>query len=126
MNRICIAVAMLLLAGFICGCEIYTVNSNAESYTKELDNISKLMSEENFDEAEENSQKLLESWKHIARHMDKYLYHDYIDNITEEISTLPVYAKSKDKESVMAQVEQIKIQLTSLKESELPYVHNVL
>lgn len=126
MNRIGIAVVMLLIAGIICGFEIFTVNGNVESYNQELDTISKLMSEENFSEAEVLSEKVLINWRKTARNLDKYLYHDYIDNITEEISALPVYAKAEDKSAVKSQVEQIKIQLASLKESELPYMHNIL
>lgn len=126
MNRIGIAVVMLLIAGFICGCEILTVNGNAENYTEELNNISELMNNESFDEAKELSEKVLANWRITAKHLDKYLYHDYIDSITEEIATLPVYAKAEDKSAVKSQVEQIKIQLASLKESELPYMHNIL
>jgi len=117
---------MILIAGFICGTEIFTVKSNANKYTEELNQVSLLMSEERFDEASELSRDILKSWTISAKHLDKYLYHDYIDDITEEMSSLPVNSKSKDKSAVRAQIEQIKIQLTSLKESELPYMHNIL
>lgn len=126
MNRISIAVLMLLIAGVICGCEIFTVNNNAKIYTEELDKISYLSENENYQGAEELSKDILGRWKEISKHLDKYLYHDYIDNITEGISTLPVYTKNKDTSAVKAQIEEIKIQLTSLKESELPYLHNIL
>lgn len=126
MNRICIALVMLLISGIICGCEIFTVNGKAQNFTEELNSISELMNEENFEEAKELSQKLLTDWKKTSKHLDKYLYHDYVDNITEGIATLPVYTSAKDKSAVKSQVEQIKIKLASLKESELPYVHNIL
>ena len=51
MNRITIAILMLLLAGAICGCEIFAVNSDAENFSKELDKISHLSKEENFEKA---------------------------------------------------------------------------
>ncbi len=126
MNRIGIAIAMVVIAGLICGCEIFTVNKSTSDYTSELENVNRLMNEEKFDNAGVLSAELLESWKKAARHLDKYLYHDYIDDITESIATLPVYANNKDKIAVKAQIESIKIQLTSLKESELPYLHNIL
>ncbi len=126
MNRFSVAVAMILLAGIICGCELFTVNSKVDNYTKELNRVSSLMGEERFDEATELSEDILKNWTKAAKNLDKYLYHDYIDDITEEMATLPVHSKNKDKWAVNAQVEQIKIQLTSLKESELPYMHNIL
>ncbi len=126
MRRISIAVLMLLIAGVICGCEIFTVNSSTVNYTEELDAISFLSEQENFEKATENSEDLLESWKKTTKHLDKYLYHDYIDDITLQMSALPVYTKSEDNSAIKAQIAEIKTQLTSLKESELPYIHNIL
>lgn len=126
MKRICVALVMLIVSGFVCGCEIFTVKGNAESYTKELEKISILMNEESFNEAEKLSKEVLAGWKETAKHLDKYLYHDYVDNITEEMATLPILLKDKDKSAVDAQIAEIKIQLASLKESELPYMHNIL
>lgn len=126
MNRIMIALAMVILAGVICGCEVYHVCSKVQSYTAELEKVNRLMESEEYNEAGKLSENILKSWKNVAKHLDKYLYHDYIDSITEKLSTLPAYSKNKDKTTVRAQIEEIKIQLTSLKESELPYIHNIL
>lgn len=126
MKRIMVAVVMVLIAGVICGFEVFTVNNNTDLYTDELTQISFLMSEERYEEATALSTDILNGWKSVSKHLDKYLYHDYIDNITEEMSALPVYSKNKDASSVNALIEEIKIQLTSLKESELPYIHNIL
>lgn len=93
---------------------------------KELETVQRLMKSEDFDEASLLSQNILTNWNKSSRHMDKYLYHDYIDDITINMATLPIYSKNQDKIAVNAQIEAIKIQLTSLKESELPYFHNIL
>ncbi len=126
MNRICIAIIMVIIAGLICGFEIYTVNISSTNYTNELENINRLMEENSFEKATQLSAEVLDKWKNTAKNLDKYLYHDYIDDITECMATLPVYADNKDKLAVNAQIENIKIQLTSIKESELPYLHNIL
>ena len=126
MNRIGIAIAMFLIAVLTCGFEIFTVNKSTSIYSDELQQVSRLMSEEDFESASRLSASMLDSWKTTAKKLDKYLYHDYIDHITEGMSVLPVYAENKDKLALNAQIEEIKIQLTSLKESELPYLHNIL
>lgn len=126
MNRIGIAVVMVIIAGIICGCEVYTVRDSATDYSLKLDEIGRLMNEEEFEYAGELATQLLINWKDTLKHLDKYLYHDYIDEVTEGLAVLPVYAESKDNIAVKAQIEDIKIQLTSLKESELPYLHNIL
>ncbi|MBQ2687517.1 MAG: DUF4363 family protein [Clostridia bacterium] len=126
MNRFIIAVVMLLIAGIICGCEIFTVTAYSVDYKEDLDTVKRLMEEESYYDAYKLSEKTIESWQKAARHLDKYLYHDYIDDITVKMSALPVYAQNEDTQAVNAQVEEIKKQLTSLKESELPYMHNIL
>ena len=126
MNKIGIAIAMFLIAGSICWFEIFTVKNDVDAYNLELEKVCQLMNEDDFNKASELSSSILSKWKQESKRLDKYLYHDYIDEITQTIATLPVYADNQDKVSVKAQVEDIKIQLTSLKESELPYFHNIL
>lgn len=126
MNRITIAVLMLLLAGIICGCEFYTVSNSVIQCTAELDTIKNLSEQGDFDKANEITDNLLENWIKTTRRLDKYLYHDYIDEITLHMSALPVCTENQDSSAVKTHIEEIKIQLTSLKESELPYLHNIL
>ena len=126
MNRITTAVLMLILAGIICGCEIFAVNSSAVNYIDELDNIKFLSEQGEFGNATVLSEELIKNWKTKTKYLDKYLYHDYIDDITRQMAALPVLTENKDKTAVKSQIEEIKIQLTSLKESELPYLHNIL
>ena len=117
---------MLLIAGIFCWSEIHHVKTNAESYIKELETVQRLIKSEDFSEATLLSENILTKWDKSSKHMDKYLYHDYIDDITKNMATLPIYSKTQDKIAVNSQIEEIKIQLTSLKESELPYFHNIL
>ena len=117
---------MLLIAGVFCWAEINHVKTNSERFTKELEAVQRLVKSEDFDEAALLSENILKNWNEASRHMDKYLYHDYIDDVTKNLATLPIYSKKHDETAVNAQIEEIKIQLTSLKESELPYFHNIL
>lgn len=126
MKRFTIAILMLVIAGIFCWCEIHHVNTNAESYTNRLETVQRLMKSKDFGEASLLSENILLSWEKASRQMDKYLYHDYIDDITRNMALLPIHTKSGDITAVNSQIESIKIQLTSLKESELPYFHNIL
>lgn len=126
MKRCTIAILMLLIAGVFCYSEIYHVKSNAEAYMKELETMQTLLKSSDFNEASLLGKNILKSWEKTSKHLDKYLYHDYIDDITKNMSSLPVYSENQDAIAVNSQIEEIKIQLTSLKESELPYFHNIL
>ena len=126
MKRCTIAILMLLIAGVFCYSEIYHVKSTAEAYMKELETMQTLLKSSDFNEASLLGKNILKSWEKTSKHLDKYLYHDYIDDITKNMSSLPVYSENQDAIAVNSQIEEIKIQLTSLKESELPYFHNIL
>lgn len=126
MKRIYIAIAMLIISGLACGMEMYEVRKNASSYISALDDVKTLAVENKYTDARILSEELLKNWKDSSKKFDVYLYHDYIDNITENMSLLPVYADNENSEAALGVVENIKIQLTSLIESELPYIHNIL
>lgn len=117
---------MLVIAGIFCWCEIHHVKTNTEIYTNKLETVQRLMKSKDFDEASLLSKNIRLGWDKSSRHLDKYLYHDYIDDITRNMALLPIHTKSGDIIGVNSQIETIKIQLTSLKESELPYFHNIL
>ena len=107
MNKIGIALAMFLIAGSICWFEIFTVKNDVDAYNLELEKVCQLMNEDDFNKASELSSSILSKWKQESKRLDKYLYHDYIDELTQTIATLPVYADNQDKVSVKAQVEDL-------------------
>ncbi|MDO4419671.1 MAG: hypothetical protein Q4B92_04830, partial [Ruminococcus sp.] len=69
MNRFAIAVTMILLAGIICGCELFTVNTIVDNSKNSLDKVVTLIEEENYNEASELSEKILKDWTKTARQL---------------------------------------------------------
>lgn len=125
MKRFVIAVAMLLFAVLICVCEFKVVEVT-DTYVNTLEKIENFCKRAEFQDAYNLSLQINEKWQQTRKTLNKYLYHDYIDNISVNLSSLPIHTKGEDPESVSKTVEEIKIQLASLKESELPYMHNIL
>ena len=125
MKRIVIASSLLIAALIICLCEFRAVEVT-ESYKATLDKIYSLSEKGDFEEAYMLSEDINKHWQNSQKNLNKYLYHDYVDSITLTLSSLSVYTKNKDTESISATVKDAKIKLASLKESELPYIYNIL
>jgi|GEM_PF-4671346 len=125
MKRFVIAVTMLLFAVLICVCEFKAVEVT-DTYVNTLEKIENFCKSGEYQDAYNLSLQINENWQQTRKILNKYLYHDYIDNISVNLSSLPIHTKGEDPESVSKTVEEIKIQLASLKESELPYMHNIL
>lgn len=126
MKRITIAVVLLIVSIGLCVCEIKTINMSVDVYSDNLNAISDLIDESRLEDAAMLSADTISNWKKTSAKLDKYLYHDYVDGITLSMVNLPVYIKSGSIEAANTAIQSIKIQLASLKESELPYIHNIL
>lgn len=125
MKRIITATSLFLVALIICLYEFKTVGVT-ESYKEALDKIITLSSKGEFEKAHKLSLDINNRWQKTQKELNKYLYHDYVDSITLELNSLTVYTQSKDSESIIAISDSAKIKLASLKESELPYIYNIL
>ena len=125
MKRIITATSLFLVALIICLCEFKTVGVT-ESYKEALDKIITLSSKGEFEKAHKLSRDINNRWQKTQKELNKYLYHDYVDSITLELNSLTVYTQSKDSESIITISDSAKIKLASLKESELPYIYNIL
>ena len=125
MNRLYIAIALLVVASGLCGYEMMTIKQITDDYCNILNTISDTAEIKGRNEALRLSENMLESWEKKSKELDKFVYHDYVDNISVSLSDVPLYVKSADIEETRSYIQAIKIQLASLNESELPYMHNI-
>lgn len=126
MKRIYIALALFFTASALCGYEMNTIKSITVDYCIMLDEIADTVENGDTTEAEIMSETMLKNWERESKELDKFLYHDYVDNITVSLSEVPLYVKSASIDETRSHIQAIKIQLASLKESELPYMHNII
>lgn len=125
MKRLAVALVLAVIIAAICTCEFITVDYNNNTYTKMLDEISAEVEKEDFNKALSISEEVLTSWEKTVSGMDTFIYHDYMDSIGLYMNYLPVYIKAENKTGIETTVKSIKIQLDSLKRSELPTYYNI-
>lgn len=125
MKRLYIAVALLLAASALCAYEMISVKNTTSEYSDILDKIAETAETGDKTEAEILSEIMIKNWDKESKKLDKFVYHDYVDNITVSLSEVPLYVKSASIDETRSHIKGIKIQLASLNESELPYIHNI-
>ena len=126
MKRIYIAVILLIITAGICSYEFLFVSSSVDNYTKEIKNIERAYSQSDFEKAGKLTQKIKSDWLGTVSPMDTLLYHDYVDSISNNISKLSVYINQKDTSAFYCTCAELKNQLNSLKNSEIPNLENIV
>ncbi len=125
MKRIYIAIVLLLISASVCFSEYTLVKNTSEHYIQKLEYIEK---EYKLDKTKalklcnEFSKELDES----ASPMDAFLFHDYIDDIRVNAHKLQILLKDDNTSMFKTTCEELKIQLTSLKNSEVPILENII
>lgn len=126
MKRLYIAITLLLAASSICAFQISTIRDTTDKFCGILDDIAMICASGNKPLADKLAKDMLIKWDTESQELDKFVYHDYVDNITIALSEIPLYIKIGSNEETKSYINGIKIQLASLSESELPYIHNII
>ncbi len=126
MKRIYIATAFLLLTISLALFEACYVCKQTETFVFKIEEIDNSMKENNLKKAYSNVSMLEKEWEEKLWTFEIMLNNDSTDAISENLATLSVYAKEGNTEEYFSSSEIIKKQLTSLKDSELLNLENIL
>ena len=70
------------------------------------------------------SSKIIDDWEKREKLMAVFIDHKLLDNITDSVSTLPVYAKTRNKNDYYAQCSKITTTLNRIKATQTISVEN--
>lgn len=126
MKRIYIAIALLIITSAVCTYEYIFVSKSTEEYIVKVDRIEREYTKDNRSGAIKLSEELYNQWSHTVASMDKLLYHDYVDDISNNMSKLNIYISNRDTTEFYATCRELKNQLQSLKDSEIPKPENIV
>ena len=91
MKRIHIAYMLLLITGAICFTQFIFIYKCCNNYEKHIDNIEAAYKNEDYVTAQKLSYELKRKWKKTSKYADMFLFHDYIDDITDNIDKMIIY-----------------------------------
>lgn len=126
MKRIYVALILLLLSTLFCTFEFIYISQTTDKYTKSIELIEKTIDNENYNKAEDIIKKTVNDWNDSVSTIDMLLYHDYIDDISYSMASIPKYLELKEYNEIVITCTKIKEQLNSLKKSELPLIENII
>ncbi len=126
MNRIKTAIVLLLITGAICTAEFLYVSKTSGEFIDILHGIEEDLNEGKVEDALESAKEADRKWQARLKFIDIFLFHDYVDEIGRNISSIAKHIEYGDKASLFATCEITKRELKSLVESEKPLTENIL
>lgn len=126
MKRIIIAIILFSLCAAGSMIEVFCVSGSVNGYLEQIDGIDLDVKKDKFLSAAEKCEKLEEEWSKTLRTVDAVLIHDYVDQITISISQMKAYAENNSPDMYFSSSETAKKALESIRDSEYPYLENIL
>lgn len=126
MKRIYIALLFFLIVGLLSAVELGYVTANADLYISKIELTDKKIYKNDFENALEMCTELESKWNESAKKIDIMLNHDNIDSISECLNKMTSYIQNGSIDMYFAESNKVKKELASIKESEYPYIENIL
>lgn len=126
MKRIYIAIAFLILALTTGIFEMFYVTNKIDELNEEIISADNLVKSENYDGAKSVLASAETEWQKNLSIFDILLIHDYVDEISVNLSAMRSYVATQSNDNYLAESAGIKKKLTSIKDSELVQIENIL
>lgn len=126
MSRIKTAIAMLIITATVCTVQYLYVTKTVAEFSDLLDKVQTEYADDNKSKALKIAENADRLWKERIRYVDIFLFHDYVDNISYNLSQVSKYVEYGEDASLYVTCDITKKQLKSLTDSEKPLVENIL
>lgn len=126
MKRMYAAAVLLLIAVGLCITEYICIGKFTDEYTQRITIIENMVATGNTKKAAFCARETEKNWRKAASVIDMLLYHDYVDEIGNNLAELESYIIYGETAELYAVCENTKEQLRSLKESERPVAKNII
>lgn len=126
MSRIKTAIVMLIITATVCTVQYLYVAKTVAEFSDLLDEVRTEYADDNKSEALKIAENADRLWKERIRYVDIFLFHDYVDNISYNLSQVSKYVEYGEDASLYVTCDITKKQLKSLTDSEKPLVENIL
>lgn len=126
MKRIYIAILFFIIIGIFASVELGYVTANSDLFISKIELTDKKVYKNDFEDALEMCSQLENSWDDSSKRIDMILNHECIDSIGESINKMSSYLQNGSVDMYFAESSKAKKELASIKESEYPYIENIL
>ena len=126
MKRIYAALLFFIIVVIFASVELGYVSGKSDSFISKIELTDKKVYKNDFEEALEMCSQLEDSWENSSKRIDMILNHECIDSIGESINKMSSYLQNGSVDMYFAESSKAKKELASIKESEYPYIENIL
>ena len=126
MKRIYAALLFFIIVVIFASVELGYVSGKSDLFISKIESTDKKVYKNDFEEALEMCSQLEDSWENSSKRIDMILNHECIDSIGESINKMSSYLQNGSVDMYFAESSKAKKELASIKESEYPYIENIL
>ena len=126
MKRIRISAFLLMIISLMCVIQFCYVYNSSNIFINEIEVIEEKYTNGDYENALSMCYKTFSKWKHNVGITDMFLYHDYVDEITENMEKMCIFATSEKDTEFLSVCSVIKNQIASLRNSEIPNLENII
>ncbi len=119
-------IILLVLIGIWIWFHFTWVEPITSFYYDELDGLSNLISNEQWNSAEEDMVFYYEKWQDVRNLWIYFINQSDIDNIDSSIKRLESFVKNRDKTMAQAELEHLRILFNIIKENECLSLENIM
>ena len=126
MKRIYAALLFFIIVVIFASVELGYVSGKSDLFISKIELTDKKVYKNDFEEALELCSQLEDNWENSSKRIDMILNHECIDSIGESINKMSSYLQNGSVDMYFAESSKAKKELASIKESEYPYIENIL
>ncbi len=126
MKRIRISIILLIISAVVCTVQFIYVYNSSNNFIADIENIEENYRNKDYETALKMSSDTFNKWKRNAGLTNLFLYHDYVDEITSNMEQMAIYAAYRKDVEFFSVSSQLKKQIASLKDSEIPNIENII
>ena len=126
MKRLYISYILLAICALVCIFQFFYIYNSCTEFIESIEKIETACIKEDFLLCAQICDEVLLKWKNQIKYIDMFLFHEYVDEITQNFDKLRIFIKNKEITEVFTLCSELKNQLLTLKNSELPLIENII
>ena len=125
-NKLLTVSILIALVLGACAYEMITIDNVFKDSCEIIDSMSDLERQNKKDELLEASDKLYQLWGEKMPILSMFVQHEIVDEIEQSIAIIKSSVEQDDSDTFQTEITRAAIQIQSLRDTEFPYIENIL
>lgn len=126
MKRLYISYILLAVSVTICITQFIYIFAICKTFINDIEKIEEVYTNKDYETAQTLCNNTTQKWQKKVKYTDIFLFHEYVDDITGNFAKLNICISLKEDTEVLSICSELKNQLFTLKNSEIPNAENII